>query len=199
MKRTALFIIFALLLTGLCATDEIKQPTEPKPPSEPIVPGNTGSNIFPSIPAAPALPSFPGFPQADPNTLSKKDEPVREIEKYDLTINEAYPNGDTRRNVANTIGNSQYILYSNDTIILILNFRDGIQYRYHLSSPRSKTEISPGVYRVTYNTVVQAGKEFLLEQYTSELYSNENAITSIVISGNNKTVVLLKFSKKPDS
>ena len=189
LKKAILSIVFVLFVNSLCMTDEIKQPTEPIAPVEPTVPGKTDAFMFPRVPVMPSVPLPPG------GTAQNK-EPIREIERYGLTVSEAYPNGNTRRNVADTISGAQYVLYSNDAVTLILNFKNGPQYLYHLSSPRSKMEVSPGVFRTTYSTVVQVGKEFLLERYTSELFSDANSVTSVNISGNNRTVVILRFAGK---
>jgi len=52
------------------------------------------------------------------------------------------------------------------------------------------------VFRETFETTVQAGKEFLLEQYFSEITYDSNTITSLVLIGNNQVIVLLNLSKK---
>ena len=186
MKKAALLIFFGLFAIYICIADEIKQPTEPTPPIEPVVPGKTETSNFPRIPGIPFVPIPPYGAEQNRNN-------VREIERYGLIVSEAFPNGDTRRNVADTISDAQCVLYSNGAVTLILNFKNAPQYLYHLSSPISKMEITPGVFKATYNTVVQVGKEFLLERYTSELYNDVNSVTSVNISGKNGTVVVLRF------
>jgi len=193
MKKIMLFAIFALSVNNLCTGDEVKEPTAPQVPNAPVVSGDDDLIVFPEVPA---LPSFQGVPPSAPAGTNQSNEPVREIERYGLTVTEAFPNGNTRRNVANTINNAQYILYSDGTVRLVLNFTNGVQYNYYLSNPGSRIELSPGNYRVTYDTIVQAGKEILLEQYRSELYNNENSITSISIMESNKTIVTMKFTKR---
>ena len=181
-------IIFLLLTAGQGFADDIKQPTPPKPPTtpvKPVVPGAAESTAYPRFP------SFPRFPNNNQANGTKE-----EVEKYDLTVSGAFPNGDTRRNVANTIKNAQYILYSDGTIALKMSFTDGAEYIYHLGNPRSKIEISAGVFRETFDTVVQVGREFLLERYSGELFYNSNTVTSFNLIGGNKVVVLLNLAKK---
>ena len=138
----AIFIIISI--AALCFANEKKQLVDPKDPSEPVVPGFTDAIGFSRLPELPSLPVLP-------YKTTQKNEPVRVIIKYGLKISEAHPNGDTRRNIANTIKNAQYILYSNETVAIILDFSDGAKYTYHLSSPKQKTEVSPGVFRVNYS------------------------------------------------
>jgi hypothetical protein len=187
-------IIFIILLftNYLCIADDIKRPMPPKPPTEPvkpIVPGATENSGYPRFPSLPSLPAIP-------NRNNQNNEQVREIDKYELSVSEAFPNGDTRRNVANTIDNAHYILYSNGNILLKLNFKNGLEYSYHLRNPRQKMETSSGIFRKTYDIIIGIGKELLLEQYIGELYNNEESITSVSIFGNNKIIVILKFIKK---
>jgi len=87
-------------------------------------------------------------------------------------------------------------LFSNRTVDIKLIFTNNLEYIYHLRNPRSKIEIRTGVFRETYETVVQAGKEFLLEQYLSELSYDNNTVISLNLIGNNKIVVILNFTKK---
>ncbi|MDR2730468.1 MAG: hypothetical protein LBB81_06170 [Treponema sp.] len=193
MERIVYCFIFLLFVKNLCFAQDIRQPTPPKPPTEPNkptvqgVPENTTS--YPRFPSFPQSPSFP-------NMNNQNTGPVRELEKYELIVSEAFPQGNTRRNVANTIKNAQYIFYSNNTIQIKLDFINDLQYVYHLRNNRSKMEIQPGIFSETYETIIQAGKEFLLEQYSSELYRNENNITSLTVIGNGKVVVVLNFNKK---
>jgi hypothetical protein len=195
MKEVICSFVFIILLNNICLADAIKQPTPPKPPTEPInpnVPGSPEASTFQKFPRLPVFPSFPVLP----NENTQNNERVREIEKYELIITEAFPGGDTQKNVANTINYSEYILYSNNTISLKLNFNNNLQYIYHLKNKRSKMEISPGVYREIYDTVIQVEKEFLLEQYASELFYNEISVVSLNIFGNNKIIVTMNFIKK---
>jgi hypothetical protein len=193
MKRKVYYFIFLLFIINLCFAQDIKQPTPPKPPTEPNLPTVPGaSENTPSYPRFPSLPKFPFFP----NINNQNNGPVREIEKYELIVSGAFPQGDTKQNVANTIKNAQYILFSNNTIQIKLDFTNGLQYIYHLRNNRSKTEIQPGIFREIYEIIIQNGKQFLLEQYSGELYRNENSITSLTIIGNDKVIVTLNFSKK---
>ena len=182
-------IIFLFFTAGLVFADDIKQPVPPTPPAEPVKPVVPGANESAGYPRFPLIPKFP-------NKNSQTDGPVQEIEKYDLNVSEAFLNGDTRKNAANTINNAQYILYSNGTIVLKMLFINGTEYIYHLRNPISKIEIGAGVFRETFETVVQVGKEFLLEQYLSELCYDSNTITSLNLIGGNKVIVLLNFSRK---
>ena len=188
MKKTIIVIIL-LIITGLGFTQDIKQPTAPIPPVEPT---------RPVVPGAPERIEFPRFPTVPnfPNGESQSNGSVYEVEKYDLNISGAYPNGNTRNNVANTINNAQYILYSNRTALIKLSFTNGSEYLYHLRNPRSKIETSTGAFRETFDTIVQVGREFLLEQYLSELYYNDETITSFNLLGNNRVIVQLVFTKK---
>jgi hypothetical protein len=190
MKRMVFVIL--LFVNFLCRADDVKQPTLPKPPTEPVkpvVPGAIESTGYPKFPLLPSLPIIP-------NSSNQTNESTREIDRYELNISEAFPNGDTRRNVANAIDNAHYILYSNGNILLKLNFKNGLEYFYHFRNQKMKMEISSGVFKQTYDVIVQAGKEFLLEQYTGELYNNEESITAASIFGDNKVIVVLKFIKK---
>ncbi|MDR2941751.1 MAG: hypothetical protein LBV17_04070 [Treponema sp.] len=193
MKRITYGFIFLLTVNNLCFAQDKKQPTPPTPPTEPnkpTVPGTPENTT--SYPVFPSLPQRPSFS----NTNNQNNGPVREIEKYELIVSEAFPQGNTRQNAANTIKKAQYIYYSNNTIQIKLDFTNGLQYVYHLRNSRSKVEMQHGIFRETYETIIQAGKEFLLEQYLSELYRNEHNITSLTVIGNNKVVVVLNFNKK---
>ena len=176
-RRKVILVVFLFFITGLGFTDE------------------TGRTTPTTAPTLPVLPRFPGFPSL-PDSNNQTNRPVHEIEKYNLNVSGAFPNGDTRNNVANTITSAQYILYSNRTIALKLVFQNGPEYIYHLRNPRSKIEIGAGVFRETFDTVVQVGMEFLLEQYLSELYYNSNTITSLYLMGRNQVIVLLNFTKR---
>jgi len=150
------------------------------------VPGAVGNTGYPR---------FPSFP-SPPDNGNRSDETVREIEKYDLTISGAFPNGNTRNNVANTIRSAQYTLYSNRTARLKLVFQNDSEYIYHLRNPRSKVEIGPGSFRETFDAVVQVEREFLLERYLGELYYNDTTVTSFSLMGGNSVIVTLVFSRK---
>jgi len=170
MKKITGCFIFLLFINCLCFAQDIRQPTPPTPPTvpnAPVVPG-VSSNT-PSYPRFPTVPSIP-------NTNNQDNGPVRIIEEYDLTVSNAFPQGNTSRNVANTIRNAQYKLYSNNTVTIKLDFINGLEYTYHLRSQRSRVEIRPGVFRETYETVVQIGNEFSLEQCSSELIKDGNSI-----------------------
>ena len=183
-----LIIIFLFFTAGQGFAEDIKQPTPPKPPTAPVKP------VVPGAAESAAYPGFPSFPSVPvPN---QTNGPKKEVENYDLNILGAFPNGDTRRNVANTINKAQYILYSDGTIALKMSFTNGAEYIYHLRNPRSKIEISAGVFRETFEAVVQVGKEFLMEQYTGELCYNSNTIISFNLIGGNKAVVLLNLARK---
>jgi len=191
MKKIIFIIIFSFIIIGIVFSQDNnknKQPVPPKPPVEPTKPVVPGAQEIPLYPRFPSLPSFP-------NGNNQINGPVSEIERYNLTVTEAFPNGNTGNNVANTIKNTEYILYSNRTITIKLLFNDGSEYIYHLRNPRSKIEIRKGVFRETYETVVQVGKELLLEQYFSELSYDSNTITSLVLIGNNRVFVILNFQK----
>jgi hypothetical protein len=190
MKKLLFTIILSYIIIAIVfPQDKAKPPTPPKLPTDPtksIVPGTQ------EVPLFPRLPSFPGFPDKN----DQINGTVTEVEKYALTVSEAYPNGNTVNNVANTIKNADYILYSNKTIKIKLLFNNGSEYIYHLRNPRSKIEIRKDVFRETYETIIQVGKEFLLEQYVSELTYDNNTIMSFNLIGNNKIIVLLNVSKK---
>ena len=188
----ALLIFFLLFTAWQGFAEDKKQPAPPTPPTapaKPVVPGAAESVPYPRFP------SFPRFPNNNKQTNGSEEE-KEEVEKYDLNVSGAFPNGDTRRNVANTINNAQYILYSDGTIALKMSFTNSTEYIYHLRNSRSKIEISAGVFRETFETVVQVGREFLLEQYTGELWYNSNTIISFNLIGGNKVVVLLNITKK---
>ena len=193
MNKT-LIIIFLFFTAWQVFAEDKKQPVPPKPPIapvKPVVPGAAESTPYPRFP------SFPRVPVPNYNNQTNGSEKEKEeVEKYDLNVSGAFPNGDTRRNVANTINNAQYILYSDGTIALQMSFTNGAEYIYHLSNSRSKIEISAGVFRETFETVVQVGREFLLERYSGELCYNSNTILSFNLIGGNKVVVLLIFTKK---
>ena len=184
-------IVFSLIIIGNVFSqdkDKHKPPAPPQPPVEPakpVVPGAQAPSLFPALPSLPAIPNN-----------NQTNGQVTVVERYNLTVSEAFPNGNTGNNVANTIKNAEYILFSNRTIDINLFFNNGLVYIYHLKNPRSKIEIRTGVFRETYETIVQAGREFLLEQYLSELSYDNNTIISLNLFGNNKIIVILNFSKK---
>jgi hypothetical protein len=192
MKTAFCLFVAALALNTVCFGEETNKPVPPLPPAEPVRP------VVPGAPENTGYPKFPGFP-APPGGNSQNDGPVREIEKYGLTVTGAFPGGDPQKNAAGTISYSEYILYSNNTAALKINFNNNLRYIYHLRNSRSKTEIRPGVYREIYNTIIQAGNEFLLEQYISELYYDGQSITSMSIFGDNKVVVTMNFTKNNDA
>jgi hypothetical protein len=183
--KIAIILMFIFSLFDLNAQD-IRQPTPPTAPTRPVVPGAPEGNEFPRFP------SFPNFPDIN----SQDNGAVYEIDKYELSVSGAYPNGNTRNNVSNTINYAQYILYSNRNAQIRLRFTDGSEYIYYLSNPRAKIETNTGVFRETFDTVVQVGREFLLEQYISELNYNNNTVISFNLIGNNRVIVQLIISKK---
>jgi len=191
-KRKIIFsIIFFLLIIGNVFPqdkDKNKPPAPPKPPVEPAKPVVSGAQENPVFPRLPSLPAIPSNNQTNGQ--------VTVVERYKLTVSGVFPNGNTANNVSNTIKNAEYILFSNRTIDIKLFFTNGLEYIYHLRNPRSKIEIRTGVFRENYETIVQAGKEFLLEQYISELSYDNNTVLSLTLIGNNKIVVILNFTKK---
>jgi hypothetical protein len=193
VKKTIIIIVFLLLTAGQLFADDMKKPAPPQPPAapaKPVVPGAAESVAYPRFP------SFPSVPVPNNNQTNRSEEEKKEVENYELNVSGAFPNGDTRRNVAKTIKNAQYIRYSDGTIALKMFFTDGSEYIYHLRNSHSKIEIGTGVFRETFETVVQAGKELLTERYSGELSYNKNAIISFNLIGGNKVVVLLVFTKK---
>jgi hypothetical protein len=191
MKKIIIVIILSSL-NYLCFADDIKGPTPPKPPTEPVKPTVSGAAENPHYPRFPSLPSSPVIP----NGNNQNNDSVREIDRYELSISEAFPNGDTRKNVAAKINDAYYTLYSNGNILLKLKFKDSLEYSYHLRNPSTKIEISSGIFRQIYDIVIQVDKGFLLDKYSGELYNSEKSITSLNIFGNNKIVVMLNFTKK---
>jgi len=193
VKKTIIIIVFLLLTAGQLFADDMKKPAPPQPPAapaKPVVPGAAESVAYPRFP------SFPSVPVPNNNQTNRSEEEKKEVENYELNVSGAFPNGDTRRNVAKTIKNAQYIRYSDGTIALKMFFTDGSEYIYHLRNSHSKIEIGAGVFRETFETVVQAGKELLTERYSGELSYNKNAVISFNLIGGNKVVVLLVFTKK---
>jgi hypothetical protein len=189
-KKKIIAIILCFIIIGFVFPQDTNQLKPPAPPRQPTAP--TG----PVVPGAsnniPLFPSFPSLPNRDNST----DGSVSVVESYYLTVSGAFPNGNTGNNVANTIKNAEYILYSNRAVTIKLLFNNGSEYIYYLKNPRSKIEIRTGVFRETFETTVQAGKDFLLEQYSSELSYTNNTITSFVLIGNNRVIVILNLSKK---
>jgi hypothetical protein len=195
-KKRKLKIIFSIILFSFIIVnvfpqdkDKNKPPVPPKSPVEPTKPVVSGAQEKPVFPQLPSLPAIP-------NNNNQTDGKVTVVERYNLTVSGAFPNGNTANNAASTIKNAEYILFSNKTIDIKLIFTNNLEYIYHLRNPRSKIEIRTGVFRETYETVVQAGKEFLLEQYLSELSYDNNTVISLTLIGNNKIVVILNFTKK---
>ena len=192
MKRIVFAFILSSVIIGMVFpqdTDKNKLPSPPKQPAEPIKPAVPGTHEIPTFPRFPAPPVFP-------NRNNQTDGTVSVVERYNLTVTGAFPNGNTGTNMANTIKNAEYILYSNRTIAIKLTFNNGSEYIYHLRNPISKIETSAGVFRETFETVVQADKELLLEKYVSELSYNNNTIISLILIGNNKTILLMNLTKK---
>ena len=199
MNKNIICIVLSCLILGTGFAQDTSQPRFPTPPRQPTDPVVSGAlddddfSLFPSFTRPPSLPRPPTFPNRD----NQPNRNVREIERYNLTILGAFPNGDTRNNVANTINNAEFILYSNRTKAIRLSFNNGLEYIYHLSNPRSRVEIRAGVFREIFDTTVQVGREFLLEQYLSELTYDDNSIISLSLIGNNRILVILHFSRKP--
>jgi len=199
MNKIIITIILFSIIMGTVFpqnTDNAK-PVPPGPPAAPP-PKPPVEPIKPVVPGAQGTPSFPGFPNPPvlTNRNNQTNSPVSEVEKYNLTVSGAFPNGNTGNNVASTIKNAEYILYSNRTIAIKLLFNSGSEYIYHLRNPRSKIEIRTGVFRETFETIVQIGRNFLLEQYISELSYDNNSIISLHLIGNNKVIVILNLSKR---
>ena len=189
--KNLFLIVFLFLIYGFGFADDGRQPEAPTPPTppaspaQPVVPGSANSS--------------PGLPQSffvTPEGSGQSGGSVREVERYELNITGAYPNGNTGNNVASTIRNAEYVLYSNRTMTIKLVFTNGTEYNYHLRNARSRVETRAGVFRETFDTTVQVGREFLLEQYMSELTYNSNSIISMSLMGNNRVIVLLNFSRK---
>ena len=216
MKKLAVILFIFLFASGLCLGNDMWMDIwadswsipliEALPPLDPVFPGGTGTDapgipLPPSGPADffdfPALPAFPLPPGSSTSSRAYDPGPVREIEKQELIVTEAFPNGDSRRNTADTIGGARYILYSDATIAIELDFTGSLRYIYHLSNARQRIETGPGIFRVTYDTSIQAGREILLGQYTSELFSNADHIISANIFSNNAIIVILNFSIAP--
>ena len=195
MKKIILAIFLSSIIIGIVFPQDTNQPKPPAPPrspttpTTPVVPGTQKNNDCPSFLRFPSPPALP-------NRDNQTNGPVSEVERYNLTVSGAFPNGNTGNNVANTINNAEYVLYSNRAITIKLLFNNGSEYIYYLRNPGSKIEIRTGVFRETFETVVQAGRELLLEQYFSELSYNDNSITSLVLIGNNRVIVILNLSKK---
>ena len=127
-------------------------------------------------------------------------EQVREIEiieTYGLTVASALAEGDARRNMARTITDARYTVYSNNTTALRLEFRDGSPYVYHFSRPHGSIEIRTGVFRETCGVTVQVGKMLLLETYTAEIYRDERGIMQTDILGNGRIIVRFDVARKP--
>lgn len=173
----------------LMFAQDVTKPVPPVNPETPVVPGVTGGA---GVPGRPAVPAFPGMP----NRNNQSGSSIYEVEKYLLNVTEAYSNGNTRNNVANTVSGAQYTLYSNKTIILKFSFTGGADYFYHLRNPRSKIETSENTYRELYDVIIQTGGSFSLVQYTGELYFDNNSITAFNLINNNRITVHLVFSKE---
>jgi hypothetical protein len=195
MEKIIITIILFSIFIGTVFPQNTNQPKptappkQPAAPATPVVPGAPKNNEFPVFPR---IPSFPDFPNRD----NQSNGNVSAVERYNLTVTEAFPNGNTGNNVANTINSAEYILYSNKTIMIKLLFNSGSEYIYHLRNPESKTEIRAGVFRETFETTVQVDKKFLLEKYLSELSYDNNTITSLLLLGNNRAIVLLNFLRR---
>ena len=189
-KLFLIIILFLVYVHGFA--DDARQPaapTPPAPPTQPVVPGAGDNSISPGLPQ---LPSFPVTPERN----NQSGGSVREVERYELNITGAYPNGNTGNNVSSTIRSAEYILYSNRTMVIKLSFTNGSQYFYHLRNPRSRIETSAGVFRETFDTTVQVGREFLLEQYLSELTYNNSSVLSMSLMGSNRVIVFMTFTRK---
>jgi hypothetical protein len=111
-------------------------------------------------------------------------------------VSDAFPDGNIHNNVAITIVSAKYILYSNNNIVIILHFKNGINYSYYLSNGRQKIEMETGNFRKTYDILVRVDKNFLLDKYYGELYYTDKSITQINIYGDNKMIVEIKCYKK---
>lgn len=233
MRKKFLIGLCAVLIASNGFADETKQPENPKQPTSPVPPAESGRNapatnksvgknsgqtqktpnaagqnpFSTAIPfAPPALPTPPpplppGMTQPDANV-----EAAHEVANYTLTVTAAYPNGDTKKSIADTISYAQCIMYSDNSITLKLFFANGARYTYYLKNPRAKMQTSPGIFRTTYNTLVQAENTMLVDTYTSDVYSEasrENAdndqspnLKSITIMGNDAVVVVMNFAKR---
>jgi hypothetical protein len=150
-----------------------------------VVPGADQNRSVNEFPSPPPLPS-----------RNQNDGSVRIIDRYELNVLGAYPNGNTSNNTAGTINNAQYTLYSNGNMEIKLFFANGTEYVYHLRNSKSRIEINSGFFRETFDALVQVGNQFLLDQYIGELSYNDNTITSFNLIGNNRVVVLLNVRKK---
>ena len=209
-SKTTLLIILFLSAIFIHANDfDLDFPNlliDPVMPVEPLIPGENNNMDIPRIPGAPLLPSnfieipqipiFPALPGSTEINPNQTREPVRELERLSMEVTGAFPNGDLRRNTASTITNAVYILYSNGEITLEFDFIEGPRYIYHLSNPRARTEIGPGMFRMSYDTSIQIGNQFVMGQFISELFSNADGINSVNIMGNNTTIVILNLTRK---
>jgi hypothetical protein len=167
-------------------------PTPPKLPAEPAKPVVPGAAEIPIYPQYPRFPGQPGTPSRNNQT----DVPVSEVERYTVSVLEAFPDGNTENNIAITIKDAEYARYSNGTMSIKLLFKNGSEYMYYLRNPKLKAETRKDVFRETFETIVQIDKTVLLERYVSELTYTNKSIVSLSLMGNNKIVVLLNFSKR---
>jgi len=181
---------------------------DPLPPLDPVPEIDGGTDNVPLLPPPPSLPMnfinrpelpvFPSTPGSNTGqgSTNQNTGPMREILRYELTVTGAFPNGDMTRNTASSITGAWYILYSDSSIALNLVFAEGLLYIYHFTNPGSRMEINPGVFRQSYNTIIQAGVQFLPGEYRSELYHNGENLVSANIMGNNSVIVLLNMERK---
>ena len=194
MQRIAILLIF--IATSAAAQDR-NDITQPRPPVAPVTPGGAvqppalgpGTTVLPVSPPPPPPPSPSGA-----NNQTPGQGQVRETHRYNLTVLGAFPNGDTRNNVASTISSALYVAYSNRTMELRLSFVTGVNYVYYLRNPRSRIETSTGTFRETFDVMIQAGNEFLFDYYSGELFYTDSTVISFSLIQNNRVIVLLNFT-----
>jgi hypothetical protein len=129
------------------------------------------------------------------NPDGAENSEIKLIEKQRLTVSEAYPGGNTGRQAAASIDFAEHFIYSDNSRDLKVYFKNGLQYVYYLKIPRNHIKVDQETVRISYTTTIQAGKEILLDRYTSEAYIKNNDLISITIIGNGSVVVVMKFGR----
>jgi hypothetical protein len=180
--------------------DDIKQPVLPKQPT--MMPSTPPLSVTPApqkpqdsgrSPATPFIPVVPPAPAARP---AANEGSVYETASYDLSVKTAYLAGNTKNPITGTINFAKCTYYSDNSIKLQVFYKSGETYTYYLKNAGAKIDYGGGVFRVTYDTLIQIEKKMLLDKYTSEVYTGTAGLKSINVIGNNALVIYMEFTKK---
>jgi hypothetical protein len=147
-----------------------------------------------------SLPSQPVFPTPARPANSRR-EPVRLSEFHTLTVTEALPSGDRKKNAAGGIDRAEYLLYSDGSRELKIFFKNAPRYVYYASRPRPPLQLAPNLFRAACDVIIQAGSEILGDSYSGEISCGKKDLSgppsSFTVFGGGAALVVFNFTNRP--